>query len=211
MFKDIAEAICGLKHVQGIAKEHYFVYTGDTVLYSIKILVDEGCENEVKNVVEDLLNQLGISEHTIDVTSVKDEEFKMIHSSLSIENVVSQYIHDHHHEHEHECGHEHHHDHEHECECDHHHEHEHECECEHHHEHECECEHHHEHEHHEHEHEHEHEHHHEHQHHHQQPINPIIYNQLPTNLEDPHFQETLNMVRNTKRAQKLLISSGKLD
>ena len=199
MFKDISEAICGLKHVQGIAKEHYFIYTGETVLYSIKILVDEGCENEVKKVVEDLLNQLGISEHTIDVTSVKDEEFKMIHSSLSIENVVSQYIHDHHHECEHEHDH-----HDHECEHDHHHEHE--CEHEHHEHHEHE---HHDHEEHHHDHD-EHEHHHD-EHHHQQPINPNIYNRLPANLEDPHFQETLNMVRNTKRAQKLLISSGKLD
>lgn len=129
MFRDISEVICGLAHVQGVADEHFFIYTGDSMLYSIRVLADEGCEVEVKNMVEELLVQLGITDCTVDVTSTPSEtEFRKVsRSGLTIESVVSQYIHDHH---DHECDH-HHHEHDHEHEHDHHHEHEHE----HHHDH----------------------------------------------------------------------------
>lgn len=136
MFRDISEVICGLAHVQGVADEHFFIYTGDSMLYSIRVLADEGCEVEVKNMVEELLVQLGITDCTVDVTSTPSEtEFRKVsRSGLTIESVVSQYIHDHH---DHECDH-HHHEHDHEHEHDHHHEHEHE----HHHDHEYDHDHH---------------------------------------------------------------------
>lgn len=160
MFRDISEVICGLAHVQGVADEHFFVYTGDSMLYSIRVLADEGCEVEVKNMVEELLVQLGITDCTVDVTSTPSEaEFRKVSGSgLTMESVVSQYIHDHH-----ECDH-HHHDHEHE----HHHDHEHDHD---HHDHEHE----HEHDHHDHEHYHgDHQHcdhdHHDHDHNHLQPL-----------------------------------------
>ena len=172
MFRDIYEVISSLPHVQGIADEHTFVYTGETILFSVRVLVDEGCEMEVKNMVEELLNQLGITEYTIDVTCVKGEtEFRKVgNSELTIENVVRQYIHQHH-----ECEHE----------CNQHHEYEHECNHQHH---ECEQEY----NHHKHGYEH-HEYNYEHTHHINSPVQPC------------------NLVRNTTRAQKLLISTGKLD
>lgn len=137
MFKDISEVICGLAHVQGVADEHFFIYTGDSMIYSIRVLADEGCEVEVKNMIEELLVQLGITDCTVDVTSTPSEaEFRKVSGSgLTIESVVSQYIHDHH---DHECDHHHEHEHEH----DHHHEHEHDHEHEHHHDHECDHDHH---------------------------------------------------------------------
>ena len=62
------EVICSFDHVEGVANEHLFVYTGDSFVYSIRVLVKEGFEMEVKNKVESLVKQLGIQDYVVDVT-----------------------------------------------------------------------------------------------------------------------------------------------
>lgn len=118
LWQSVKEAICAMEGVRGIASPQFFVYTGDETVCSMHILVVEGKEMEVWKNVKALLEQVGIHDSVVQVTSRgREEDYEKFVSSGTDPNRVirsfmenySHHDHDHDHEHEHEHGHNHNH------------------------------------------------------------------------------------------------------
>ena len=98
--------------VYGIASPHLWVYTGEETVCSLRVLVKEGKEAEVKKEVEALLNEVGFVNHTVCVTSEgREEEFVKVGSGGDVSRVLRRFQHHHCHSGEHHHCHsgEHHH------------------------------------------------------------------------------------------------------
>lgn len=94
--------------VRGIASPHLWVYTGEETVCSLRVLVKESKEAEVKKEVEALLNEVGFVNHTVCVTSEgREEEFVKVGSGGDVSRVLRRFQH----HHGHSGGHHHHHNH----------------------------------------------------------------------------------------------------
>ena len=82
--------------VRGIASPHLWVYTGEETVCSLRVLVKEGKEVEVKKEVEALLNEVGFVNHTVCVTSEgREEEFVKVGSGGDVSRVLRRFQHHH--------------------------------------------------------------------------------------------------------------------
>lgn len=82
--------------VRGIASPHLWVYTGEETVCSLRVLVKEGKEVEVKKEVEALLNEVGFVNHTVCVTSEgREEEFVKVGSGGDVSRVLRRFQHRH--------------------------------------------------------------------------------------------------------------------
>lgn len=82
--------------VRGIASPHLWVYTGEETVCSLRVLVKEGEEVEVKKEVEALLNEVGFVNHTVCVTSEgREEEFVKVGSGGDVSRVLRRFQHHH--------------------------------------------------------------------------------------------------------------------
>lgn len=116
LWQSVKEAICAMEGVRGIASPQFFVYTGDETVCSMHILVVEGKEMEVWKNVKALLEQVGIHDSVVQVTSRgREEDYEKIVSSGADPNrVLRSFMESHsHHDHDHDHGHDHGHNHSH--------------------------------------------------------------------------------------------------
>ena len=107
LWQSVQEVVCSMEGVRGIASPQFFVYTGDSYVCSLHILVAGGKEGEVYRNVKELLEQVGIHDSTVEITSRGREEayYKVASSGMNANNVIQSFMrraHHHHHHSEHQ-------------------------------------------------------------------------------------------------------------
>ena len=92
----LQQTICGLNGVVGVADCHLFSYTGEQNVCSLRVGVKKDNEEEVLHTVEELLNEMGLTEHTVQVEVAENSnEF------MELKNEPSSLVHHHDHSHDH--------------------------------------------------------------------------------------------------------------
>lgn len=98
----LQQTICSLDGVVGVADSHLFTYAGEHNVCSLRVGVRKGKEDEVLKIVEELLDEVGLDDHTVQVEIAENSN-----GYVELRSDISPLVHHHSHE-EHSYDHSHH-------------------------------------------------------------------------------------------------------